>query len=298
MPNINLLLGTSNISTDVPAIINENFRTTNWLNKPANKTADFTVWADDSTNSIRDIYLIDATSGDIDVTLPSIATTDGAGGRAVWLVAVGGVPTNTITITPDGSETIGGAASNTDLNVVGDRILLWPNNNKSPDNWEILYSPAKKTGFADYNDASGSFSLAANTWTDVPNDGAGANTLTTYLPSGITDLLDETTGYLDFTELSLGDQVMIRSDFTVTPHTNNALLEARYSIGTGGGAYTLSLMEERLDNGSGIGYHKVLPFPIYMGDTNTRDNPVKLQIRLSTTGSCTNSGVYIKVDRR
>ena len=150
----------------------------------------------------------------------------------------------------------------------------------------------------DYNNAGGPITLVANTWTDVPNDGAGPFSQDTYAPEGLTTLLDASTGHLDFTELNLGSQVLVRSDFTVTPSTNNALLEIRYQLGGGAGLYALSVSSERLDSGSGIGYQRVVPFPIYMGDTNTRDNPGRLQVRLSTAGTLNNAGFYIMILNR
>ena len=152
-----------------------------------------------------------------------------------------------------------------------------------------------KMGFVDYNDASGDVSLTADTWTDVPNDTLGSFTNTTYLSPNLTTLIDDSTGYLDFTELDLGQEVSIRNDFIVTPNTNNALLQVRYVLGTGAGEYALLFWSERLDSGSGIDYQRVITFPIYMGDTNTRDNPGKLQINLSAPGTLNNNGSYISV---
>lgn len=157
---------------------------------------------------------------------------------------------------------------------------------------------AEVSTFVDYNNAGGPITLVANTWTDVPNDGAGPFSQDTYAPEGLTTLLDASTGHLDFTELNLGSQVLVRSDFTVTPSTNNALLEIRYQLGGGAGLYALSVSSERLDSGSGIGYQRVVPFPIYMGDTNTRDNPGRLQVRLSTAGTLNNAGFYIMILNR
>ncbi|NRA48107.1 MAG: hypothetical protein HRU12_03160, partial [Phaeodactylibacter sp.] len=154
---------------------------------------------------------------------------------------------------------------------------------------------AASSGFADYNDTTGSVSITADTWTDVPNNGAGAFTNTSYLPSGVTSLIDTSTGYLDFSDLSLGSEILIRNDLTVVPQTNNALLEARYLLGTGAGEYQLLFWSERLDSGSGIDYQRVVSFPIYMGDTNTQGNPGKLQIRLSSSGTFTNAGSYISM---
>ncbi len=155
-----------------------------------------------------------------------------------------------------------------------------------------------KTGFIDYNDNTGDLSIVAETWTDVPNNGLGAFTNKTYKPTSINDVLDGSTGYLDFSELTLGSQLLIRNDFTITPNTNNSLLEVRYVLGQGAGEYALKFWSERLDSGSGIGYQRVISFPIYMGDTNTSNGVGKLQVKLSTNGTVNNSGSYIKIDLR
>ena len=157
-------------------------------------------------------------------------------------------------------------------------------------------------GIADYNDtatATTPITLVANTWTTITNDGLGAYTNTSYLPENVTSLMDTSTGQFDFTELSLGDYVIIRNDYTVTPSTNNTLLELRYQLGTGGSAYTLQKIVGRLDSGSGIGYRfSLTPDFIYMGDTNTRDNLVTLQLKLSGGGSVVNAGSAIGVNKR
>ena len=155
-----------------------------------------------------------------------------------------------------------------------------------------------KTGFIDYNDTTGDVTLTSDTWIDVPNNGAGAFTNKVYKPTTVNEVLDGSTGYLDFSELTLGSQLLIRNDFTVTPNTNNSLLEVRYLLGQGAGEYALKFWSERLDSGSGIGYQRVISFPIYMGDTNTQGGVGKLQVKLSTTGSINNAGSYIKIDIR
>jgi hypothetical protein len=164
---------------------------------------------------------------------------------------------------------------------------------KTNDNFKELYS---RVGFIDYNDATGSVSLTTDTWTDVPNDGLGSFTNRTYKPTDITDVIDTSTGYLDFSQLSLGSQLLIRNDFTINPNTNNSLLEVRYVLGQGANEYNLKFWSERLDGGSGVDYQRVISFPIYMGDTNTQGGVGKLQVKLSTNGTLTNSGSYIKID--
>ena len=154
------------------------------------------------------------------------------------------------------------------------------------------------TGFIDYNDTTGSINLTADTWTDVPNNGLGAFTNKTYRPELVNEVMNTSTGYLDFSELTLGSQILIRNDFTIVPNTNNCLLEVRYLLGQGAGEYALNFWSERLDNGSGIDYQRVIPFPIYMGDTNTQGGVGKLQVKLSTNGTLNNSGSYINIQLR
>ena len=158
-----------------------------------------------------------------------------------------------------------------------------------------ISTPSSKTGWIDYNDSTGSFSIAADTWTDIPNDGAGSFTNKTYKPIAVSDVLDESTGYLDFSDLPMGSEISLRNDITVTPNTNNALFELRYVLGTGAGEYALNFLSERLDSGSGVAYQRVTTFPIYMGDTNTKNNAGKLQARLSTPGTIQNAGVYASI---
>ena len=158
-----------------------------------------------------------------------------------------------------------------------------------------LPTPDSKTGWMDYNDSTGSFSIAADTWTNVPNNGAGSFTNKTFKPPSVTEVLDTTTGHLDFSDLPLGSEITLRNDITVVPNSNNALLQMRYVLGTGANEYALNFLNDRLDSGSGVSYQKVSTFPIYMGDTNTKNNAGKLQIKLSVAGTVTNSGVYASI---
>ena len=108
--------------------------------------------------------------------------------------------------------------------------------------------------------------------------------------------MDTALGSIDVSELELGDTVIIRNDFKINPNTNNALLEFRYRLGSNGGEYTLETTLGRLDNGSGVDYRfSVKPDLIYMGDLNTRDNPIFLEVKLSTNGVLTNAGTVIQL---
>lgn len=168
---------------------------------------------------------------------------------------------------------------------------------KINDNFTEVYNYTN--GFIDYNDTTGSISLVSDTWTTIPNDGQGAFSNDTYKPQGVTDLMDVSDGSIDPTQLTLGDTILIRNDFKINPNTNNALLEFRYELGDGGGLYTLESTLGRLDDGSGKDYRFSLkPDLIYMGDTNTLNNPIRLQVKLSTNGTLLNAGSVIQLIKR
>jgi len=157
-------------------------------------------------------------------------------------------------------------------------------------------------GFLDYNDTSTTLSpviLTADTWTDVPNDTLGAFTNITHLPVGMNTLIDSATGYLDFSELTLGSDMHIRISYSVTPETDKSLLESRYVLGSGENEYLLKINSRRLDNGSGVPYESDKgSFYIYMGDNNTLGGAGKLQVKLSTGGVLINSGIAIKLYKK
>lgn len=152
-------------------------------------------------------------------------------------------------------------------------------------------------GFADYNDtstASTPLTLLDDTWTTLPNDGLGAFSQEK-LPSNVDTLLG-VGGAIDITDLAIGSDILIRPDFTVTPTSNNSALSFRFSLGSGGSAYTLEQQLGRLDLGAGIPYRFALQaLYIYAGDSNTRDNPINLQVKLSGGGTLVNAGMAIKV---
>ena len=171
----------------------------------------------------------------------------------------------------------------------GDARAIW--NANGVDAESRLSSLEGSQGFEDGNDTTGDVVLVADTWTAVPNDGAGAFSNDAYLPAGISTLFDFTVGKFDPTELKLGDVLLVRNDFTITPSVNGAYLEYRYTLGTGGGAYTLPTQLGTLSNGAGVPYRFASRVDkIYMGDANTRDNLIGLEVRCSEPATLNNAG--------
>ena len=164
---------------------------------------------------------------------------------------------------------------------------------------EDVVSDRARQGFMDYNDTSGDVPLVSGVWTAIPNNGLGSFTNKSFAPEGVTELMDVSTGEIDTTELELGDSILIRNDFSVNPNTNNALIQFRFALGGNGEEYTLDTTLGRLDDGSGKFYRfSLVPELIYMGDDNTRLNPISLQIKLSTGGVLNNAGSVIQVIKR
>jgi len=176
------------------------------------------------------------------------------------------------------------------------QLIVKCNNNKT---FILPMLQAKDIGgFADYNDTGTSASpvtLVDNTWTDIPNNGEGAFS-NIKLPTGVTRLLDPNTGAILLDELPIGSSAIVRMDYTITPTTNNAALDFRYTLGGGAGAYTLETTVNRLDEGSGREYRQALvTHYIYVGDNNTKDNPIQPQVKLSGGGTLVNAGMVIEV---
>ena len=234
-----------------------------------------------------------------DVVNTSIAFTPTQGGNIVIEIQISGTGNQYWLYQGQTEQDLGTGGY---VTTAGDYIDL---SNATPDSGDSVDVESQiqaytqdRIGFMDYNDTTGTISVVANTWTDIPNNGAGAFSNTAYKPNLVTDIIDTSTGYLDFSDLTLGSQIIVRNDFKVIPSVNNTLLELRYVLGQGANEYALLFWSERLDNGSGIEYQRVPSFPIYMGDLNTLGGVGKLQIRLSNTSDVINAGSYINIQIR
>lgn len=154
-------------------------------------------------------------------------------------------------------------------------------------------------GFADYNDTTTAvtpIALPSDTWVAITNDEAGSFTNTAYLPRGIDSLFSG--NKIDPRQLELGDAIIVRYDFTLTPDINGAFVEIRMTLGTGAGSYELPRPVGTLTNGAGYAYKITGEFYVYMGDANTRDNLIGLEAKCSEDASLINAGMAIQVLRQ
>ena len=101
--------------------------------------------------------------------------------------------------------------------------------NEIKDSVNNLYD--SKGGWANYADASTlvtPINLTQNVWTDLTNDKAGADTITTYKPPFVTgELWNSASSSINFSEIGVGKVLMVRNDFEVTAGAANTRLDAR-----------------------------------------------------------------------
>ena len=168
---------------------------------------------------------------------------------------------------------------------------------KTYTNADITYTGRSLDGFIDYNNTTAGSTFSAGVWTTLPNNGLGSFTNDTYAPVGIEDLMDTTTGAIDPTELDLGDVLFVRNDFTINPSVNGCFVSFRYVLGTGGSQYTIEKQLGSLPNGAGLDYKQQFTDLIYMGDANTRDNLIALQVLCSEDCLVTNLGSVITLQK-
>ena len=151
-------------------------------------------------------------------------------------------------------------------------------------------------GFMDYNDAetTGSpIALNAGVVTKLTNDGAGSNTLSTFKPDTVTDLWDVVGDQLNFSDLKLGDCVLLRIDVTVTTLSVNTDLDMTIVLDVGGIDAILHVDRESFKS-SGT-YEFVVSFPIYMGQENIRANPAEIKMEADKNSTVVVNGWAIFV---
>jgi len=153
-------------------------------------------------------------------------------------------------------------------------------------------------GIFDYNDAATAITPITVTggggFVDLTNDELGAFTNKLFPPPAISDVWDATGNVFDFTELTLGDMVDIRLDVTITTASVNTEIEIDLNLGEGGSPYDIAWLNPVVFKDSEA-HHVVVYSGIYMGDTNTLDNPAKFRIMADKTCTVVVNGWYCKV---
>jgi hypothetical protein len=141
-------------------------------------------------------------------------------------------------------------------------------------------------GWEDVADTTGSQALGTAVWTDLVNNGLGANSNSGYRLPGKSALWDTSTNRFNFNTASyvLGDTFDIRFDVTFTTTGTNHNVKLRMELADGSGSdYTLDLLDTIVKTAGT--YHAVVTQTIYMGNNATLNNPAKVQAYSDSAGN-------------
>lgn len=154
-------------------------------------------------------------------------------------------------------------------------------------------------GFVDYNDSATTGSpiaCVADVPTKMTNDKLGAFTNEGFMPIGISSLWNTVTNQFDWSELKLGDQIMIRADITPTTTIANTDITFGVTLGIGAGEYTLNWMVEKPFKTAQEHSNEIIDMHIYMGDMNTLGNPGELRLVADKLTNVVVNGWYIRIN--
>ncbi|MBT8411712.1 MAG: hypothetical protein KJP02_07945 [Octadecabacter sp.] len=148
-------------------------------------------------------------------------------------------------------------------------------------------------GWQDWSNAGAAQALTvADTFYRLENDGAGAQTTTTYKVPGHGDIWDATNDELDFSDLAIGDEVTVRFDIEIVTGGTNRELTLRGAFGSAS-PFTINLGSYAFrDAGT---HYIVTQKSFYIGSADVRDNPGVIEIASADTGDTARvNGFYVK----
>jgi len=153
-------------------------------------------------------------------------------------------------------------------------------------------------GYFDYADsatASTPVSLtSALGYVDLPNDGLGSQTNLDFLPDGVTSLMDN--GVFDFSQLSLGSEILMRVSLSATTLVNNTQIAIRMLFANG--LYSIVWLSP-LNFKNQVTNYELTPMNMfYIGNLETLNQPAKLQIISDGVASVVVNGFYASIKKR
>lgn len=153
-----------------------------------------------------------------------------------------------------------------------------------------LYRLNRTTGTYNYQDTATSttpISLTSGVWTNMTNNGAGGLTLK-YRATGKNEVWNVSTNRFDFTQLSLGSHVHIRSHITVTTTSANQNVRGRLVIAEGVLNVSVPIFERTFKT---AGTYDIATTELVTVLTNiSRDNPASLQVESDSNATAVVQG--------
>lgn len=154
-------------------------------------------------------------------------------------------------------------------------------------------------GIEDHNSTDPALTPSSGVRTKVLNNSLGGFTNVAYKIPGRSNIWDASSSEFDFigAGLVLGDTVTIRLDFTITTNGANDSVEVELELGTLTGLYSLNLASQAWRSAGT--YNLTVVAEVYMGDTNTLNNPATIHVTPDSGGTTINyNGHYVKYGLR
>lgn len=155
-------------------------------------------------------------------------------------------------------------------------------------------------GWYNYDNGIKSQVVPTKVWTTLMNDGAGPFTNELYKPSGLTEMLDRSTGKIILSELSKGDEVYIRYVLNVIPKTNNTQYSVSHLFGTGPTLARIPVGRRiTLTEGAGVPTQQfLLDSHFFIDNDNTIQAGMHPQIFVSNEATVEFTSCYLSITRR
>jgi hypothetical protein len=158
--------------------------------------------------------------------------------------------------------------------------------------WYKIYTQ----GWEDWDNTGSAQSPAANTFTDLTNNGAGTGSTTAYTLPGVTGgLWDTATNSLDLSELTVGDTVDLEIDLSVTTAGANEDLTLALDLAHGTGSEYQIIMNQVSYRTAGT-YRNTTFHSFYIPNSTVLNNPGKIAIKfVGASNTVTVDNFYIRV---
>ena len=156
------------------------------------------------------------------------------------------------------------------------------------------------TGFYDYENTLPTQTIAGDeVYHKLLNNGLGIHTKKQFRPRGmdLAGIWNTTTNQFDFTQLRLGDQLMIRVDLTIIPGTPNQDIDTAINFDIGGESFLLMVDHIIPKRSDPIPRH-ISYVAMYMGTQEVVGNPAEILMRSDDVFDVTVHGWYIDITRR
>lgn len=161
-----------------------------------------------------------------------------------------------------------------------------------------------RMGWSNYNDVTTASTpivlTPTSTFVGLTNDGAGAQTNTTFELPEVTALWNITTDTLDLSDLQIGDTVDIRVDITVTTTGANHAIEVQLNMDTAPITANFPLLLIRENFKSAGTFNMVRFYSLFIGSAAVRDgvHTVQAKADTGTTDSIVVNGWYLRAVTR